>query len=252
VPLLERWPENSHISPNRNPLFQLVFSHEDPDEADFVLDGASVTRIPLDHHSMPAAFDLGMFIRFTGNVTDATVRLYYSPEVFNQSTIDQMVRSYLSCLTSGTTDVLAPISVSPVPDLAMPDSLNRSLDTGSGPIPPRPHQLSSAVRGAPTAHTERAIAAIWQTVLGCELLDPEDDFFDSGGNSLLALQVVNRIEESLNIRLNVSTLFSARSIQALTEVVNAELWRRGSDTSSQGRGFPDASSHGRDFEVGTL
>lgn len=239
-------------SPNRNPLFQLIFSHENPDEADCVLDGASVTRIPLDHHSMPAAFDLGMFIQFTGNVAEATVRLYYSPEVFNESTIDQMVRSYLSCLTSGITNALAPISVSSVSNLAMPGSLNRSLDSGSGPMPPRPYQLSSAVRGAPTTHTEKAIAAIWQTVLGCELLDPDDDFFDAGGNSLLALQVVNRIEESLNIRLNVSTLFSARSIQALAEVVDAELWRRGSGTSSQGEDLSDAPSHGRDLEVGTL
>jgi acyl carrier protein len=217
-------------SPGRNPLFQLTFAHENPEEAACALDGATVTRMPLDHHSVPAAFDLGIFIESAGLATETAVRLHYSPDVFNESTIRQMVRSYVDCLASGTADVLAPVRLAPSSGLARPDP------------PPRRQQPRPAVSTVEATGTERTIAAIWQSVLECEPLDPDDDFFDSGGNSLLALKVVNRVEQSLGLRLNVSTLFDARSIQDLAAVVDAELCRRGAGASSAGDGF----------EVGTL
>jgi len=37
------------------------------------------------------------------------------------------------------------------------------------------------------------LAEIWQRVLGVGVVGPDDDFFASGGDSLLALQVVSEV-----------------------------------------------------------
>jgi amino acid adenylation domain-containing protein len=59
---------------------------------------------------------------------------------------------------------------------------------------------------APRTDTERAIAAIWQEVLGLERVGVYDNFFDLGGHSLLSIRVVQAIAERLRRKLNPGQL----------------------------------------------
>jgi acyl transferase domain-containing protein/acyl carrier protein len=76
---------------------------------------------------------------------------------------------------------------------------------------PRP----AAVAAAPGGNAERRIAEIWRRVLGAEQIGLQDNFFDLGGNSLLALQVVSEIGRELGTEIPPVTLFEAPTVSAL-------------------------------------
>ncbi len=66
---------------------------------------------------------------------------------------------------------------------------------------PRPVLATAYV--APSNQLEQNIASVWQTVLGIEAIGIHDNFFDLGGNSLTAIQIISRLrEQSLDIPVN--------------------------------------------------
>lgn len=69
---------------------------------------------------------------------------------------------------------------------------------------------------------ETQLAAIWQDVLGIEAVGVEDDFFELGGDSLLAIQFTAQINEALKTTLPIRTLLEHTSVSALAAHVLAE------------------------------
>lgn len=69
-----------------------------------------------------------------------------------------------------------------------------------------------------------AVTEEWQAVLDVEEHDPEDDFFTLGGNSLMAVALVERLEQRLGIKFPLETLFVEGTLPAVSEacVVSAE------------------------------
>lgn len=54
--------------------------------------------------------------------------------------------------------------------------------------------------------TERELAAIWSDVLGSQGIDRATEFFQAGGDSLLATKVALRAREAWGVNLNVRHL----------------------------------------------
>ena len=75
---------------------------------------------------------------------------------------------------------------------------------------------------APRNETERAIAAVWQEILKLEKVGVEERFFDIGGNSLLAIQMCNRLREVLGRELPLIEVFSRPTIQSLARFFSDE------------------------------
>ena len=72
---------------------------------------------------------------------------------------------------------------------------------------------------APRDPTEQAVATIWGQVLGVDDLGAHDDFFERGGHSLLAMQVVSRIRDWFGVELPIQTLFDSPSVAEFAEVL---------------------------------
>lgn len=70
--------------------------------------------------------------------------------------------------------------------------------------------------------TQRTIAAIWQELLGVETVGPDDDFFTLRGDSLLAAQVMARIQQALQVKLPLSSIFDAPTVAGLAGRVRRE------------------------------
>lgn len=69
----------------------------------------------------------------------------------------------------------------------------------------------------PSTAMEKGIAEIWKEVLECPEVNCEDDFFNLGGSSLMAVKVISLIKERLSVELTVlnliyQTLFDVASI----------------------------------------
>lgn len=72
---------------------------------------------------------------------------------------------------------------------------------------------------APRSPVEAKLAWLWEQILGVERVGVRDDFFDLGGNSLLAVRVLNTIEADYGKRLPISTFYTASTVEELAELI---------------------------------
>ncbi|MCX4090722.1 non-ribosomal peptide synthase/polyketide synthase, partial [Nocardia sp. alder85J] len=68
---------------------------------------------------------------------------------------------------------------------------------------------------APATPAEEVVAAIFAELLGVERVGADDDFFELGGNSLIATRVVARLSAALRTEVGVRTVFEATTVAAL-------------------------------------
>ncbi|HEX3528166.1 MAG TPA: SDR family NAD(P)-dependent oxidoreductase [Thermoanaerobaculia bacterium] len=71
---------------------------------------------------------------------------------------------------------------------------------------------------APRNEIERALAGIWEQALGFDQIGIYDNFFQLGGHSVVAIQLISRIREELEIELSLNVLFEANTIADLAAV----------------------------------
>ncbi len=64
---------------------------------------------------------------------------------------------------------------------------------------------------------EEKIAEIWQRTLGIERIGLYDNFFDIGGNSLVALEVIARLKKAFKMQIPAVALFEAPTVSALAK-----------------------------------
>lgn len=62
---------------------------------------------------------------------------------------------------------------------------------------------------------EKLLAGIWMEVLGTQVIGIYDDFFERGGQSLMALQIVSRINAALQCQITLQALFENPTIAEL-------------------------------------
>jgi arthrofactin-type cyclic lipopeptide synthetase B len=103
----------------------------------------------------------------------------------------------------------------------MPFTPNGKLDRKALPAPER---VAAAQFVAPTTPTERALAELWQRVLRIERIGAGDNFFESGGHSLLAMQLVGGVHERFGVELPLRTLFEHPVLADLAEAIDALAW----------------------------
>lgn len=88
---------------------------------------------------------------------------------------------------------------------------------------PETGQQGAAGACAPVpADYERLLTEIWQQTLGIEQVSRSDNFFDLGGNSLSALQLVSRIRKALQVPLPAVAIFEAPTISAMAQYLQPE------------------------------
>ena len=68
---------------------------------------------------------------------------------------------------------------------------------------------------SPRTTTEMRLAAIWRDVLGVETVGVHDDFFEAGGHSLRATQLLSRIRGVFATELSMRDVFEAATIAEL-------------------------------------
>jgi len=80
----------------------------------------------------------------------------------------------------------------------------------------------------PSNEVERVLAGIWCEVLNVERIGIHENFFEAGGHSLLALQLVSRVREDLGAELPLAAIFSSPTIAALAACLLQDASNRAS------------------------
>jgi acyl carrier protein len=79
--------------------------------------------------------------------------------------------------------------------------------------------------------SELLVAKVWGEVLGFDKLNIDDNFYELGGDSILATQVVNRMNTENNIKISLIEIFNYETIKELAEYVET---LRSAQTSGAG------------------
>ena len=87
---------------------------------------------------------------------------------------------------------------------------------------------------APRTPLEEVIAGIWAELLGVEKISIHDDFFERGGHSLVAAQVISRIRSETGVAVSVRMLFENRVLSELAEAVVAQALAKGEQNAGEG------------------
>ena len=101
-----------------------------------------------------------------------------------------------------------------VVDTSLPLTPNGKLDRRALPAP----DFSGSVPArAPRTAQERFLQELFRAVLGVSRVEPDDSFFYLGGDSLLGIRLISRINADRRVRLDIRDLFDAPTPAALGE-----------------------------------
>ncbi|MGD0697556.1 MAG: amino acid adenylation domain-containing protein [Terriglobia bacterium] len=82
--------------------------------------------------------------------------------------------------------------------------------------PPRASRLDLGNMALPETESEEKLAGVFADVLGLERVSVEEDFFDLGGDSLLALRLIAEVEKISERRITLSNLFEMPTVRKLS------------------------------------
>lgn len=96
----------------------------------------------------------------------------------------------------------------------MPLTVNGKIDRKALP---KPEQRSTTIYVGPSGELEKQLVEIWSDLLhlAVDQIGVEDNFFEIGGHSLLAVRLMARIADMLYIELPISSLFEYATVRSL-------------------------------------
>ncbi|HEX8647478.1 MAG TPA: AMP-binding protein, partial [Thermoleophilaceae bacterium] len=96
---------------------------------------------------------------------------------------------------------------------------------GTGALPGGPHAGNGAAPEAPAVGAiENTLARLWRAALGREDVGPGDDFFQLGGDSLIAVELLAAVERELHVRLPLASLIEFPTIRAMARGLERPGW----------------------------
>lgn len=103
----------------------------------------------------------------------------------------------------------------------LPVNLNQKVDRRALPQPTAENLLGLDTIMPARNACEQTLIDIWETILGVQPIGIQNNFFDIGGNSLLAVQMLSQVETLFAKRLPITTLLQASTIADLANVLQA-------------------------------
>ncbi len=218
---------------------------------------ALVEQVLLQHPSIDQAVVFGIEHTMLGETVAAAIVL--KPGQENAST--RQIRSFVAERLARSKVPQRIVVVDAIP-VAAGGKLDRSHlaamlagkeeDTGRDP--------QDTANAAARTVTQRRAAAVFAEVLGIEALGIHDDFFDLGGHSLTAMQVLGRLHRIFQIKLPIDCLFenptvarlSQRIGEAMADLVADGKGRLEQETNQAPDAKPPAISRHQDDAPGSL
>lgn len=73
----------------------------------------------------------------------------------------------------------------------------------------------------PLTNTEKKLADLWKAIFQLEQIGTNLNFFDIGGDSLLAIKLLSDIKDTFNVDLSITTIYSNPTIYELSTVIES-------------------------------
>lgn len=216
----------------RRPIFQFYFFYQNAFVQPRQVGQLEIAPLATTSLGIPFELQLGMIERAEG----IRAQLEYNPDLFNADTIRLALADYKRILESFISE----------PDLSLEAiTVSRTASAMSG----YGHRSVPTESLPPQTDTERKLAEVWEDVLSVQPIGRNKDYFELGGNSLLAVRLFAEIERVFLVHLPISTLFYTRTIAEFAQLLDNQQAGRPSWSSvvpiqSNGSRVPFFCVHG--------
>ena len=133
---------------------------------------------------------------------------------------------YVDATTVTVCDTLPPAPALPMPPVPPPHATAPPSPTppaAAPPTPPAPAPLPVTTSAVPPRNpAERALAQVWCRVLRISTVDVRASFFDLGGDSMLAIRLVDEATRSLGYPVPLALLLQHPTIEQMAEALAAQ------------------------------
>ena len=108
----------------------------------------------------------------------------------------------------------------------IPLNANGKFDRGALPDPDDKRPPLSTLYALPRNEMEKSLVQIWEEVLGVRPIGIQDKFFDLGGHSLSATQVVSRVIKQFELKIPLQSLFQSPTVADMAAEISAHRGKR--------------------------
>lgn len=200
-------------------LYQSLFSFQDTRQRSVRWGDLAHSRVEVFQPG--ATEDLGLW--FIESESGISGGLIYNADIFHDETAELLCDRYLRLLMAVAEDSARSLDVLTRFGDGRPERIGQSLalDTKDSPVPglmpehmrdpEMPGEvagtLSESLLSATTDSRECYLMGMWEELLGTAI-EPGDNFFDLGGNSMLAVTMASRVVRDTGVRLELVRLAS--------------------------------------------
>ncbi|MBL6449163.1 amino acid adenylation domain-containing protein [Fulvivirga sp. 29W222] len=101
---------------------------------------------------------------------------------------------------------------------SFPLTSNGKINRRLLPDPDKPTELSGYI--TPRNETEKQLSKIWQSILGLQKVGVNENFFDIGGHSLKATQLISQVQKEMDVDLSIREVFTYPTIMELAHIID--------------------------------
>lgn len=196
-------------------LYRVVFALQNTPLQPLKLGDINISY--LDVSTEASNFELFLsLIEEEGNLTGV---LTYKTDLFDATTITQMLENFQSLLerlVANSNQHLSDLPLLRNPEFHQPEYKSGSVN--------KTKQELEETFCSPRDELELQLAKIWEKVLGVQSISIKDNFFDLGGQSLLAVRLFTEIEKEFGKNLPLAILFQAPTVEELANIIRKEKW----------------------------
>lgn len=195
---------------DRQPPFQVNFIFQ----RDFVKPWSrcGVDFVPIPSKSAGTFVDLNFFLVERKDGWRLSVDV--NTDLFRPETGERLIerlRSILAEIARSSGDAIAEI---------LQRSCPAPITRQAGYLPAATRQRAQSPSASAQAdHIEQKLIAIWRDLLGSEGIDRDTNFFDAGGHSLLAVQMLTRVQAAYDSKMQLAELFREPTIAAMARAL---------------------------------
>ncbi|PYK39721.1 MAG: hypothetical protein DME60_09285 [Verrucomicrobia bacterium] len=200
----------NRTDPNQNPPFQVMFILQNAPRENREIRGLSIQWLPL--YAGTAKYDLNVWLKIEPTLE---VILEYRTDLFRAATMKQILEDYHTVLQTMVKDPGARVS-----------NLLISSKPGAAPAQHMPTGAKEVVaakdRVTPKDDVQSRLVELWRAAFGMPV-GVDENFFELGGDSLLAARLFIQIEKAFQIELPLSVLLGAPTIRQLAGIISAPI-----------------------------
>jgi thioesterase domain-containing protein/acyl carrier protein len=192
---------------NRELPFQVMFILQNAPKENRQIQGLSMSWIPF--YAGTAKYDLNVWLKIDSTLE---VILEYRPDLFRAATMKQILADYQAVLETMAKDPGARVCNLLISRRAEPAQV----------LPPptvAKEMLEAKDSAAPQDDVESRLVELWEAAFEIRAIGIDQDFFELGGDSLLAARLFTRIEKTFEMDLPLAALLEAPSIKQLAGTI---------------------------------